>query len=314
MRRLIPLLAVCIAVPGATTAQDAPDPPNAPALARPSDSTVALRSQGRDLFAASIARPGGAVAFSLLVDSTDGRVSQILKWTAGRGQLTLTGIVETSEEGFAAEVEPREDGLRVVRHAVGAVANRLNRAVYDRHDDWVLSVDEPAAVTIVPLDSLPGVRRFRLVATGGEVTLRFRPRYFQRHRGLARYRPWTYRPWSGSVAGWTSWYAFKDRVTAEDIRRTADIMARRLLPFGYRYLQIDDGYQQSPIGLPEHWLVPNDKFPGGLAGLRESISARGLEPGIWTNVSFQDSAAAAAHPGWFVPGPDGRPARGRWVG
>jgi hypothetical protein len=308
-------LALFLMVPTPATAQAPPEPPNAPATVEVSDRRVVLRYHDRVLLDASIATTAGAASLRRLTDSIAGRVSQVLKWTAkGNGRVTITGVVRGSPEAFAAESEPREDGLPVVRHAVGLVMNRLNRAVYDRRGDWVLSVDAPAQVELVPVAGADSGASYRLTAAGGEVSLRFRPRFYQRHRGLAEYRPWEYRPWQQSVAGWTSWYAWFDKVTQGDIHRTADVIAEVLLPFGYRYLQIDDGYQRLPIGLPEHWLGTNDKFPDGLAELRRYIGGRGLEPGIWTNVSFQDSAAAAAHPGWFVRTEDGAPARGNWVG
>ena len=258
---------------------------------------------------------GGAASFSRLTDSAGGRVTQVFKWTAAaRGEVTLTGVVRGSPEAFAAASEPREDGLPVVRHAMGPVSNRLNRAFYDRRFDWVLSVDEPARVELAPVARADSAVAYEVSASGGEVSLRFRPRFYQRHRGLAQFRPWEYRPWTKSVAGWTSWYAYFDKVTEQDIHRTAEVLAETLLPFGYTYLQIDDGYQRLPIGLPGNWLNANEKFPSGLADLRRVISARGLQPGIWTNVSFQDRTAAAAHPSWFVRTPDGQPALGNWVG
>jgi len=305
---------LCIA-PTLAAAQAPTEPPNAPAIVEISDRRVVPRYQARVLLDASVATTGGPVEFRRLTDSTGGRVTQVLKWTAGgNGRLTISGVVRGSPEAFAAESEPREDGLPVVRHASGPVTNRLNRAVYDRRADWVLSVDVPARVELVPMASADSSVSYRLIASGGEISLRFRPRFYQLHRGLAEYRPWEYRPWQQSVAGWTSWYAYFDRVTQDDIHRTADVLGEVLRPFGYRYLQIDDGYQQLPIGLPDHWLNANAKFPDGLAELRRYISARALEPGIWTNVSFQDRAAAEAHPGWFVPTEAGGPAMGNWVG
>ncbi|MFI5235211.1 MAG: alpha-galactosidase [Gemmatimonadales bacterium] len=296
------------------SAQNAAAPPNAPASVEVHDSVLVLRYQGRVLFEGEIAVTGAAMSFRQLTDSSGGRVTQVLKWTAaGDGRITMTGLVRGSPETFVAASEPERDALPVVRHAVGPVSNLLDRAVYDRRADWVLSVDAPAHAELVPVAGADSDVTYRLTASGGEVALRFRPRFYQRHRGLAEYRPWEYRPWRYSVAGWTSWYAFFDRVTETDIHRTADVLGEVLRPFGYRYLQIDDGYQQLPIGLPEHWLNSNAKFPSGLAALERYIQDRGLEPGIWTNVSFQDSAAAA-HPGWFVPTPDGRPAWGNWIG
>jgi len=313
--KLLPAITAACLVPSLAAAQIAIEAPNAPAIADTAGGRLVLRYQGVILFDGTIAATGAPPSPRRLTDSAGGRVTQVLKWTAvGTGRVTITGVVRGSPEAFAAESEPREDGLPIVRHAVGPVANRLNRSIYDRRVDWLLSVDQPARVTLEPVAGGDSTVSYRLTATGGEVALRFRPRFYQRHRGLARYRPWEYQPWQPSVAGWTSWYAFFDRVTQDDIHRTADVVSEMLLPFGYRYLQIDDGYQQQPIGLPDHWLHTNDKFPGGLDDLRRYIGSRGLDAGIWTNVSFQDSAAAWAHPEYFVRSADGRPARGNWVG
>ncbi len=305
--------ATFLLVPVALAAQAPTPPPNAPAAITVVDSTVVVRYNGVVVFAGTVVADHG-VAIARLIDTTDGRVTQVIKWTASGGGVTLRGTVHGSAEAFAAEAEPREDGLRVVRHTVGPVANRLNRAVYDRHLDWLLSVDQPARVAVLPEPDAGAGHDFLLSASGGEVSLRFRPRFYQRHRGLAEYRPWEYQPWRHSVAGWTSWYAFFDKVTEQEIRATADVMAETLRPFGYDYLQIDDGYQRLPIGLPSHWLGTNEKFASGLADLRRYIDARGLEPGIWTNVAFADRDAALAHPDWFLRDPDGTPARGNWVG
>ncbi|OFW09733.1 MAG: hypothetical protein A3H96_01330 [Acidobacteria bacterium RIFCSPLOWO2_02_FULL_67_36] len=299
----------------AAAGQDPAAPPNAAALVRTTGGRVALTYRGSLLLDATVASTGAPPDFRAVIDNAGGRVTQILKWTATRGtRLTLSGTVHASPEAFAAEVEPRDNALPLVRHAVGPVSNPLNRAVYDRRFDWVLSVDFPASAGIVPEVSSGTAAAFRVDAKGGEVAIRFRPRYYQRHRALAEYRPWTYRPWEHSVAGWTSWYAFFDKVTERDVQRTADVLGEVLRPFGYRYLQIDDGYQRLPIGMPANWLETNDKFPGGLAALRRYISDRGLEPGIWTNVSFQQTDQAESHARWFVRTPEGRPAHGNWVG
>jgi alpha-galactosidase len=312
--RALTLLAACLA-PVLARAQTPAEPPNTPAVLRISPDQVNLTYQGRVLFEGRISTTGGPAVFRQLTDSAGDRVTQVLKWTAANGgQVTILGVVLGSAEAFAAEAEPREDGLPVVRHAVGQVANRRNRAFYDRRADWVFSVDEPARVELAPVPAGDSTVAYQLTAEGGEVSLRFRPRFYQRHRGLTEYRPWEYQPWSRSVAGWSSWYAFFDKVTEQDIHQTADVMSEVLHPFGYTYLQIDDGYQQLPIGMPDHWLHANDKFPGGLDSLERYISARGLAPGIWTNVSFQDRLPAETHPQWFVRTADEKPARGNWVG
>ena len=67
----------------------------------------------------------------------------------------------------------------------------------DRTRDWVVSIDAGAALTVTPL----GGGRFALEASGPEVVLRFRPRYYQKHRGLKYFQPWTFQPWTGSEIG-----------------------------------------------------------------------------------------------------------------
>jgi len=305
------LLASVVAPPA--EAQE-PPPPSAPAQVRFDGTRLTLRYDGRTVFEGELR--GEGIEYRTLVDTAaSGAVTQVLKWTARAGEpLTLTGTVKASDEAFPCEAEPREDGLRVVRNSSGLSHSLLNRAVYDRHADWVLSVDFPAAVTVTPTDSSAVETSFRVEASGYEVGLRFRPRFYGIHRGLAAFRPWTYRTWPTSVAGWTSWFAFRDAVTETDILRTADVVADVLAPYGYEYIQIDDGYQQVPAGLPETWLVANDKFPSGLAALSAEITRRGLNGGIWTYVSFHQREFALAHPEYFVRGPEGEPAYGNWVG
>jgi hypothetical protein len=308
----IPLLVALLLAPAA---QPLAEPPDAPAAIDLTGDHLTLQYDGDTLLDARVEATGGAADLRRYVDRTGGVVTQVIKWTAAPGgRVTVTGTITASREAFAVEAEPRPDARAIVRNAVGPVANALNRAVYDRQLDCVLSVDFPAAVALTPGATAPTSTRFSLAASGEQVALRFRPRFYQRHRHLAEYRPWTYAPWRESVAGWTSWFAFRDTVTEQDIHRTADVMAARLRPYGYTYLQIDDGFQRNPIGMPEHWLQTNDRFPSGLADLQRSIARRGLRPGLWTNVSFADREAAEAHPTWFVQTPGGRPARGQWVG
>jgi Melibiase len=296
-------------------AQPVLEPPNVAAAVELTGGHLVLRYGDGVLVDATVDATGGAPHLRRFVDGAGGAVTQVLKWTAASGgQVTVTGSVYASPEAFAAEVEPRPEPLAVVRNSSGPAVNRLDRAVYDRRFDWVLSVDFPAQVEIVPAGTPGPGTSFTITASGHEVALRFRPRYYQRHRHLEQYRPWTYEPWRGSVAGWTSWYAFRDKVTEDDVRHTADVLGETLRGFGYRYLQIDDGYQQNPIGLASHWLETNPRFPHGLAALRSYIGDRGLDAGLWTNVAFADREAAESHPSWFVQTPDGRPAFGQWVG
>jgi hypothetical protein len=314
------VLAAWVAVPAAQGPPGAP--PNAAATLTQSADRISLAYEGRPIVSGAVRAEAGATPETpetidrrMVTDESNGAVTQVMKWTAiGPGRLALDVTVSGSGDALAVEVDRAANTLPVVRTSIGPSHNLRNRAVYDRRRDWVVSIDAGAAVTLTPVSATAIGASFHLEAVGTEIVLRFRPRFYQKHRGLKYFQPWTYQPWRSSVTGWTSWYAFRDNVTARDIADTAAVIAETLAPFGYEYVQVDDGFEQTPIGVPDHWLQTNAKFPGGLDALKASITRQGLKPGLWTNVSFADRDYALAHPTYFVQGRDGQPARGNWVG
>ena len=303
------------AIPGSPPA--GPAPPNEPAAVTVSGDAITIRYDGRTIFEGRIRnREALARAPVNAYRAGTGAVDQVIALTArsGRTPVDISGTVTGSDQAFPAESDRPLRGLPIVRHSSGVSRSLRNQAVYDRQRDWVLSVDDqPRTLTrVVPAGESDGTRRFTIEARGSEILLRFRPRFYQRHRGLAFFEPWTYRTWAHPVVGWCSWFAFFDRVTEADIRLTADTVAEVLAPYGYEYIQMDDGYQRA-TGAPEFWLKPNEKFPGGLEGLASYIRQKGLKPGIWTNATFSQTEFADRHTSWFVLAPTGEPARGNWI-
>jgi alpha-galactosidase len=294
--------------------QPAFPPPNAPAKAVLKGEKLRLDYNGRTIFEGRVRGGTAGVEASVNVYRTGASVSQVILITSrGEGRASLAGTVSGGPESFPCEADRRDRGPVLVRHSSGLSRSLLNRAVYDRGSDWVLSVDAGPRVGVVPLEEAPEARTFGLEAEGGEIVLRFRPRFYQIHRGLRFYEPWTYKPWPGPVAGWISWFAFLDKVTEQDIVETADTLSEVLLPFGYECLQIDDGYQTGE-GRPELWLNANAKFPRGLGFLAGYIKSKGLTPGIWTNVAFKKVDPAVDPADRFVTDTSGKPARGNWIG
>jgi alpha-galactosidase len=316
MSRRVLLTLALAAAPCATrfAAAQAGPPPNAPADVRVEGDRILVRYEGTTLFDGRIRDVEALRDAVPSVAERAGAVDQVLALHARKGTIAITGTVSASGEAFACESDRAVYALPVVRHSSGLSRSLLNQAVYDRRRDWVLSVDDHprTAVRVRPLADAAASRTFSLEARGNEVVLRFRPRFYQRHRGLRLFEPWTYAAWPKPVVGWCSWFAFFADVTDSDVRRTAEALSQALGPYGFEYLQIDDGYQRG-TGLPELWLEPNAKFPDGLEATAGFIRGKGLRPGIWTNATFSQTAYAEEHKEWFVRDPAGKVARGSWI-
>ncbi len=242
-------------------------------------------------------------------------VTQKITFYAPSGtEIKLTGSVLGSGEAFAAETDsPAQERFRLVRNSVGLVTNLRNNAIYDRHSDWMLEGLGDGATEIQPTKGSASETQFYWSTSGAELTLTFRPLYYQKHKNIEYFQPWNYKVWKGSVTGWCSWWAYFTDIHEQDVQRISKIFGEKLRDFGYQYIQIDDGYQSSNGGLPKDWLNTNDHFPSGLKHLSESISKEGLKPALWTNVHFGDAGFVAQHPDWFVQDSDGKNHKGPWI-
>jgi hypothetical protein len=293
-----------------------PAPPNAPAQVRVDGAAVEIVYNGRTIFKGRVENAADLDRLSTSEFKTGEAVHQVIAFNSKSSDkpLILSGSISGSEESFPCESDPNPRSPLIVRHSSGLSRSLLNQAVYDRKWDWVLSVDDqPRTRTVVrPEPASAAGQEFSLRAQGYEIVLRFRPRFYQVHRGLKHFEPWTYNVWDKPVVGWCSWFAFLDKITEADMLRTADVLAEILAPFGYEVVQMDDGYQRD-FGLPELWLEPNEKFPHGLEYLASDIKRKGLKPGIWTNTAFGQAEFAEKHKEWFVLDAEGRVAKGNWI-
>ena len=289
-------------------------PKNEAAKVQIGKADISVRYDGGDVFEGEIAAGGAGFEAQVNVHRIGNAVSQTVLLTPREkgGRVRIEGTLIGGPESFPCEADRRDRGLVMVRHVSGLSRSTLNRAVYDRGRDWIFSVDAGPRAAVTPTSGKGDARTYAFSAEGAEIVLRFRPHFYQVHRGLGFFEPWTYKIWPDPVAGWISWFAFTDKVTEKDIINTADTLSEVLLPFGYDHLQIDDGYQ-SGEGRPDLWLTANAKFPRGLGFLPAYIKGKGLKPGIWTNVAFKQADFASGHKDWFVTDEKGEPARGNWV-
>jgi hypothetical protein len=241
---------------------------------------------------------------------------------------TFHATVYGSSEAFAAETRgTAQERFPLVRTSHGLSNNLRNNAVYDRRLDWMLEM--PEGTVIHSFRNPDGTTRFELTITAQKAALVFRPRYYQKHKNLPYFQPWSYTVYKESVTGWSSWWAYFRGFTEKDLQALLDIWQKKhFADYGYRFIQIDDGYQGENDkgrqnsskangylgGRPTTWLDwKKDLFPGGLNGYVTSVKGAGFDPAVWMGCFFSDEATVQQHPGWFVTDASGRPVAAPWV-
>jgi len=245
------------------------------------------------------------------------KVEQRLKLSLAAPQegvkLVLRGTAIGSEEAFPAETDGApQKRFPLVRNSVGLSRNLRNNAVYDRRWDWVLVGPADGATRIQPRAADPQRVTFAWESRGAAIELAFRPRFYQKHRGLAYFEPWTYQVWKGTVTGYCSWWPYRDGINQQVLDSLVDVFVVKKLPdFGYKYLQLDAGYCGGGGG-PQSFLEWNTKkFPGGAEYAVRRIKSAGMKPGIWVHRVYRSyvdrdlPGIGKQHPDWFVTKADG---------
>ncbi len=83
--------------------------------------------------------------------------------------------------------------------------------------------------------------------------------------------------------GWSSWYAHWEFVTEKDIYKAAHaLQSSGLQHYGYEYILIDDGWQDTSHSLSINGLQPAKKFPD-LPGLIDSLHTLGFKVGMYSS-------------------------------
>ena len=301
---------------------DVQPPPNAPARVEydTANGALALHYHGGRILKATVTAQAldgtkvpGAVTMASAGPSGD-KVEQRLTFTPAKPKkgvhVVLQGTIAASEEAFPAETQSQaQKRFPMVRTSAGLSRNLRNNAVYDRRWDWVLVGPGDGETRITPTSDGKTARTFGIQCKGESLQIVFRPRFYQKHKNLKYYQPWTYKVWEGSVTGFCTWWAYKGGITQATIDRICTVFQEKhLVDFGYKYLQIDAGWATGSS--PEGYLNWNKKFPGGPKYVVQRIKKAGMKPGIHTAVVFRRGdkivdGMAKEHPDWFLPRPDG---------
>jgi hypothetical protein len=111
---------------------------------------------------------------------------------------------------------------------------------------------------------------------------------------------------SQTPIGWWSWTAFYAAINQGEVLANADWQAEHLKSLGYKYFQIDEGYQYAR----GEFTTPNaTQFPDGMRFVGHHITVDGLTFGLWT-APFEVTNRAWVyehHRDWLVHNAKGEP-------
>jgi len=111
---------------------------------------------------------------------------------------------------------------------------------------------------------------------------------------------------SETPIGWWSWTVYYGAINEGETLSNADWQAGHLKSLGYKYFQIDEGYQYAR----GEYTTPNaTQFPDGLRFVGHHLTAEGLTFGIWT-APFEVTSRAWVyehHKDWLVHNAKGDP-------
>jgi hypothetical protein len=207
------------------------------------------------------------------------------------------GGTETLNQSFLPQKNPE-----VMYFALGLVSGSAFHNLFDRKTDIAIEfTDETTLQRAKQDETLVDVR----LPIPGNTHIRLVPDYYTKILGAPSYSPIDDTYFRTAPMVWSSWTGYYSDVTERDVVQNTDWLAKNLKPYGFQYVQLDDGFDRGKDG--EHYWIENwdkSKFPHGPQWLTSYIKAKGLHPGLWI-VPNAYAGAAARHPDWYLATKEG---------
>lgn len=143
-------------------------------------------------------------------------------------------------------------------------------------------------------------------------------RYFKDTLEIPFYEPLDKSRFPLPPSGWCSWYYYFKVLTPEEVLANARWVARRLKPFGARYVQIDDAWQKDAVAAKNaarDWTTLDERFRAiGMDGIAAEIRKLDMQAGIWIAPHGQSDEGVVRRSRAFLLKPDGTSASNTWEG
>jgi hypothetical protein len=222
-----------------------------------------------------------------------------VNWVGTNEAMLEYGGKETDKQSFLPQKNPE-----VMYFAMGLVSGSSFHALFDRVSD--IAIEFPDRTTLRRSDKERSLMNIRMPVPGN-AEIRLVPDYYTNILGAPFYAPLDDTYFQSAPMVWSSWTGYYEDVTEDDIVRNTDWLAKNLKPYGFQFVQLDDGYDRLKNGAHD-WIENWDKtkFPHGPQWLTAYIKSKGMRAGLWL-VPNSYAGAINQHPDWYVRTKDGEP-------
>ncbi len=181
---------------------------------------------------------------------------------------------------------PRENS-EVMYFALGQVTNRKAHSLFDRKVDTAISFSGGSTMTRSALD--PNLLEL-MFPVPGSAMVRVTPDYYTKVLGVPYYVPFDDSVFETAPEVWCSWTSYYADVRESDIVKNTDWLAENLIPYGFDYVQIDDGYDRGLTANTTGSRTGTRKsFPTGRPGWPDTSSQRDFDPASgWFRTPMQE--------------------------
>ena len=213
------------------------------------------------------------------------------------------GTTEWGQNPPAKSFIPRKNA-DCMYFALGQVSGLNFHSLFDRKTNIAIAFTEN---TLMQRNSQDQDILDIKIPVEGKASLNLIPEYYTKRLGLPFYAPFDDTYFKKAPMVWSSWTSYYRGVTEEDIVRNTDWLSTNLKPYGFEYVQLDDGYDFD--NRREHYWIDKwdlKKFPHGPKWLANYIKSKGLRPGLWI-VPNAYAGAMEQHPEWYLRGNEGKP-------
>ena len=197
----------------------------------------------------------------------------------------IEGIAPAGEKRIPARVSRQDNDVMFTQMGFVSATNIYH--LFDMNTDILIGFPKGSKLTRNKQDN----QQMNVhIALTEEPEITLTRNYYTNVVGLADNQKTKFKPsftaipdrFKTAPTGWSSWYCYYMSPTGESLMEETKALAKKLKPYGLKYVQLDAAYSR---GAQANWLDWNkDLYPNGGKAWFKYVIDNGLTPGLWLNI------------------------------